>query len=127
MSVHYRKWVDHCTVAVLLFDAVLLALLELLFLPAYIGSVQFPVTVALAVFTNPLLVAVAGRFSSNGLVTAAPLLVWFATVVVFGTMGPGGDMLLPAEDWRSYLLIGGGTLPAAAMLGIVRGKQPRPR
>lgn len=127
MTEHSRDWGEHCAVAVLLFDAVLLAVLELLFLPSYIGSVQFPVTAALAVFTNPLLVAAAGRFSSNGLVAAAPLLVWFATVVVFGTMGPGGDMLLPAEDWRSYLLIGGGTLPAAAMLGIVRGKQSRTR
>ncbi|SDR18874.1 hypothetical protein [Actinopolyspora saharensis] len=127
MNEHSPSWIDRCTLGVLLFDAVLLAVLELLFLPAYIGSVQFPVTVALAVFTNPLLVAVAGRFSSNGLVTAAPLLVWFATVVVFGTMGPGGNTLLLAEDWRSYLLIGGGTLPAAAMLGITRGKQPRTR
>ncbi|WP_019853210.1 hypothetical protein [Actinopolyspora mortivallis] len=121
-----RTWADRVTLAVLVLDAVLLAVLELFFLPSYLGSVQFPVTVAVAVVTNPMLVSLAARFSTGGLAAAAPLVAWFATVFVLGTLGPGGDMLLPAEDWRSYLLIGGGTLPAAAMLGIVRGRHSYP-
>lgn len=105
----------------LLLDAVLLALVELLFLPSYIGSVQFPVTAALAAVITPLLVAEAARISPRRRVAGAPLLVWFATVFVFGVFGPGGDIVL-LNDWRALLLIGGGALPSAMMLGIVLGK-----
>ncbi|MEU5846495.1 hypothetical protein [Saccharopolyspora shandongensis] len=112
---------DRVLFGFLLLNAVLLALVELLFLPSYIGSVQFPVTAALAVVTTPLLVAEASRISPRRRVAGAPLLVWFATVFVFGVFGPGGDIVL-LNDWRALLLIGGGALPSAMMLGIVLGK-----
>lgn len=108
----------------LLLNAVLLALIELLFLPSYIGSVQFPVTAALAAVTTPLLVAEAARISPRRRIAGAPLLVWFATVFVFGLFGPGGDIVL-LNDWRALLLIGGGALPSAMMLGIVLGKNAK--
>ncbi|MEU6266613.1 hypothetical protein [Saccharopolyspora shandongensis] len=112
---------DRVLFGFLLLDAVVLALVELLFLPSYIGSVQFPVTAALAVVTTPLLVAEAARISPRRRVGGAPLLVWFVTVFVFGVFGPGGDIVL-LNDWRALLLIGGGALPSAMMLGIVLGK-----
>ncbi len=112
---------DRGMFAFLLLDAFLLAVVELMFLPLSLGDVQFPITAALAVVTTPLLVAEAGRLSPRRRVAVAPLLVWFLVVFVLGTMGPGGDMIL-INDWRALLLIGGGTLPSAMMLGVVMGR-----
>jgi hypothetical protein len=112
---------DRVVFGLLLLDAVVLALVELLFLPLFIGATPFPVTAAVAVVTTPLLVALAGRLSSRTRVAAAPLVVWFLTVFVFGGFGPGGDTVL-LGDWRALLLIGGGALPSAMMLGIVLGR-----
>lgn len=109
----------------LLFDAVLLAVIELLFLPSYLGTMQFPITAALAAVTTPLLVGEAARISPRRRVAGAPLLVWFATVFVFGIFGPGGDIVLLGNDWRTLLLIGGGALPSALMLGIVMGRRAK--
>ncbi|MBA8822926.1 hypothetical protein FHX42_000255 [Saccharopolyspora lacisalsi] len=114
---------DRVTIGALLLDAVLLAILELLFLPSYIGQVQFPITAAVAAVTTPLLVSQAARLSSRPGVVAAPLIVWFVTLFVFGAFGPGGDVLLLGGDWRTYLLLGAGAVPGALMLGIVRGRQ----
>lgn len=115
---------DRLVFAVLLLDALLLAVVELMFLPLYLGDVQFPITAAVAVVTTPLLVAEAGRLSPRRRVAAAPLLVWFVALVVLGIAGPGGDMVL-INDWRALLLIGGGTLPSAMMLGVVLGRGAR--
>lgn len=113
---------DRIVFGALLLDAVLLGVLEVMYLPLYIGAVQFPITAAVAAVTTPLLVAIAGKLSRHRLVAAAPLIVWFGTVFVLGTMGPGGDIVL-LGDWRAFLLLGGGALPGALMLGIALGKQ----
>jgi hypothetical protein len=113
---------DRVVFGFLLVDAVILALIELLFLPSYLGATQFPITAAVAAVTTPLLVAEAGRISPRRRIAAAPLVVWFGTIFVFGIFGPGGDIVLLGNDWRSLLLIGGGALPSALMLGIVMGK-----
>ncbi|MFR9729909.1 hypothetical protein ACL03H_11825 [Saccharopolyspora sp. MS10] len=113
---------DRLVFAFLLLDAVVLALAELLFLPLWIGSTPFPITTAVAAVTTPLLVSEAGRLAPRRRVAAAPLVVWFATVFVFGLFGPGGDVVLLGDDLRTLLLIGAGTLPSAMMLGIVLGR-----
>lgn len=100
----------------LLVDAVLLAAVELLYLPLRIGAVPFPITILLAAVTTPLLVRSAARMGGVGVVAGAPLVVWVAAVLVVGTAGPGGDVLLPV-DWRSLALIGGGMFPGAVALG----------
>jgi hypothetical protein len=109
--------------AFLLLDAVVLAVVELLFLPLTVHGVQFPITAAVAVVTTPLLVDAAGRMSTRRRVAAAPLLAWFATLLVFGAFGPGGDVVMLGNDWRTLLLVGGGALPSAMMLGVVMGRQ----
>jgi hypothetical protein len=113
---------DRVVFGFLLLDAVVLAVVELLFLPSYIGDLPFPITAAVAAVTTPLLVSEAGRLSPRRSVVAAPLVVWFLTLFAFGAFGPGGDMLL-LGDWRTLLLVGAGTLPSAMMLGIVLGRQ----
>lgn len=101
---------------VLVVDAVLLAVVELLFLPLRVGGWPVPVSILLALVTTPWLVRAASDLVGGGLAAGTPLAVWVATVLVFGTAGPGGDVLLPA-DLRSLLLLGGGMFPAAVVLG----------
>lgn len=114
---------DRLLFGFLLLDAVLLALVELLFLPLYVHGVQFPITAAVAAVSTPLLVSAAGRLSRHGRVALAPLVVWFVTVFVFGIFGPGGDIVLLGNDWRTLLLVGAGTLPSAMMYGVVQARQ----
>src|SRR5262245_55676818 len=115
------------TVAVLVVDAIVLAVLELAFLPLRfdgyllpytLGGVPVPVSALVAALTTPWLVSVAGKVSPKLLVAAAPLLAWILTVAVFGMFGPGGDLVLIA-DWRSLLLFACGALPSAMVLGKV--------
>ncbi len=118
---------DRLLFALLLFDSVVLAVVELLFLPLRLdgyllpkaGDFPFPIMALLAALTMPLLVSVASRLTTRVGLAAAPLLVWILTLGVFGLAGPGGDIVL-IEDWRSLLLLAAGALPAALTLGGVR-------
>jgi hypothetical protein len=118
---------DRLTLAVLVVDAVVLAVLELLFvplrfdgflLPHVLGGMSLPVSALVAALTTPWLVSVAGRVSPTLLGAAAPLIAWVLAVAVFGMFGPGGDLVLIA-DWRSLLLFSCGALPSAVVLGKV--------
>jgi hypothetical protein len=118
---------DWLTLAVLVVDAVVLAVLELLFvplrfdgflLPNTLGGISLPVSALVAAVTTPWLVSVAGRLSPTLLVGAAPLAAWIVAIAVFGMFGPGGDLVLVA-DWRSLLLFACGALPSAVVLGKV--------
>ena len=100
----------------LLVDAVLLAAVELLYLPLRIDATPFPITILLAAVTTPWLVRSAARLGRGGVVAASPLVMWVVGVLVLGVAGPGGDVLLPA-DWRSLVLLSGGMFPGAVALG----------
>lgn len=110
--------------AVLLLDSILLAALELLFLPLRLdgfllpdlGGFPLPVSVLVAAATMPWLVSLAAALSPRLSVGAAPLLVWLLCLGVFGLAGPGGDRVL-IEDWRALLLLAAGALPSAVLLG----------
>jgi hypothetical protein len=115
------------TVAVLVVDAIVLAVLELAFLPLrfdgyllpyILGGPSIPVSALVAALSTPWLVSVAGKVSSKLMVAAAPLLAWILAVAVFGMFGPGGDLVL-ISDWRSLLLFACGALPSALVLGKV--------
>jgi hypothetical protein len=113
----------------LLVETVVLAVLELFFLPLrFDGELlpkfhdwPFPITILVAVVTTPLLVMAASRFSNTMMGAGSPLFVWLTTLVVLGLFGPGGDMLLP-NDWRSLMLLAGGALPGAIAVGAVMAK-----
>ncbi|QFZ16746.1 hypothetical protein [Saccharothrix syringae] len=112
--------------------AAVLAVLELFFLPLRLDGTllprlndwPFPITVVPAVVTTPLLVALASRYARTTPGAASPLLVWMGTLLVFGLLGPGGDVLLLA-DWRTLLLFAGGVLPSAVAVGAFMGRQAR--
>ena len=121
---------DWVVFAVLVVDAVVLAVLELLYLPLRLdgrvlpdlGSAPLPLSVLVAVVTTPVLVAVAVRVAGRRL-AAVPLVCWLLVLMVLGLAGPGGDLLL-IGDWRALLLLAGGALPG--ML-VVLGIDLRPR
>ncbi|GAA4690319.1 hypothetical protein GCM10023215_28710 [Pseudonocardia yuanmonensis] len=97
------------TLGVVLGAAVLLAALELLLQPLYIGPVPVPVGTVLALLTMPWLIHAAAEVSTATVVAASPLVAWIAVVGVLGFAGPGGDVVLPAT-WQSLLLLVAGLL-----------------
>jgi hypothetical protein len=117
---------DRALLGVLMLDAVVLAVVELLFLPLAfdgyllpnVAGVPFPLMAVVAAVTTPWLVATAGTLAPRLAVASAPLLAWVVAIAWFGMFGPGGDLLLIA-DWRSLLLFAGGALPSAIVLGRV--------
>ncbi|MDQ3760374.1 MAG: hypothetical protein M3460_01310 [Actinomycetota bacterium] len=109
------------TLVVLVFDAVALAAVELLYLPLRVGVVPFPITILLAAVSTPWLVRSAAELGGPRWVAAVPLVAWVLALGVLGIGGPGGDVLLPA-DWRSALLLGCGLFPAAVVLGRARAR-----
>lgn len=104
------------TFAVLVFDAVALATVELMYLPLRVGTVPLPITVLLAAVSTPWLVRGAAELGGSRWVCAVPLVVWLLALGVLGVGGPGGEVLL-AVDWRAGLLLAAGTIPAAVVLG----------
>ncbi|PXY21442.1 hypothetical protein BAY60_26885 [Prauserella muralis] len=112
-------------------DAVLLALLELFYLPLRLdgtilprlGDVVLPLSVLLAVVTTPLLVSRASALVGKR-PAAVPLVAWILTIGAVGLRGPGGDVVL-LPDWRTFLLLAGGALPGAIALGGSFGRPAR--
>jgi hypothetical protein len=117
------KWL---LLAMLVFDAIALALLELFFLPLRfdgtllpdLDGFPFPITVVLAAFTMPLLVKAAASIAPRMSVASAPLVAWGLCLLIFAATGPGGEVVVLA-DWRALLLLVAGGLPAAVVLGGV--------
>lgn len=113
-------------------EAAVLAVLETMFLPLrFDGTLlpelrdwPFPIVIAVAVFTTPLLVSWAASLSERVLTAASPLLSWFLTLMVFGYLEPGriaGKSLL-LQDWRGLLLLAGGALTGAVAVGAVMAR-----
>lgn len=96
--------------------ALLVAVLEVLYLPVHLGERAVPVGALAALVTNPLLVAAAGERTTRTGVAAAPLGAWVLTVLLLTFPGPGGDVLL-LDDWRALVLLVLGVVPAALVLG----------
>lgn len=127
---------DRLLLGVLVLDAVMLAIVELFYLPERfdgrglpdLGGWPFPITVVLAAASTPWLVARAGEVSGRALVVGSPLWAWLLTVGVVGLAGPGGDLVLALDwrtrtlDWRTYALLAAGVLPAAVVLGNRLGR-----
>ncbi|WP_410587698.1 hypothetical protein [Amycolatopsis sp. lyj-23] len=101
--------------ALLVVDTVLLALLELFFLPLRAGVVPVPVTVLVGAVTTPWLVWSVAKLVRPAL-SWVPLAVWVLVVFGVGLLGPGGDVVL-IQDWRALLLLGASALPGAMVLG----------
>ncbi|MFS8101378.1 hypothetical protein LFM09_30050 [Lentzea alba] len=110
-------------------EAAVLAVLESFFLPLRLdgtllprlGDIPFPITIAVAVVTTPLLVQWAASLSERVAAAAAPLGVWFFTIFSLGYLEPGGGYFF-LDDWRMLMLVAGGALPGAVAVGAVMAR-----
>ncbi|MCL2534620.1 MAG: hypothetical protein FWE39_10665 [Nocardiaceae bacterium] len=103
------------TLALLTFDGFLCAVLSVLFLPAYIGTAPFPVSILVAAVVNLLLVLGARKFTDRAVVAALPIFGWLFGFGVCMIGGPGGDVLV-LGDWRTLLLFVAAVLPGGIFL-----------
>lgn len=106
----------------LIIDGFLNALLAVLFLPMYLGSIQMPVSGVLAGIVNVVLVRVAFTLSHSVSRSALPVAAFGVGLVVAMIGGPGGDVLVVA-DWRTLVLVAGGLLPPVVQLFSMRVTQ----
>ena len=107
----------------LVLNGVLIAAFGLVYNPMYWNGVAVPLGALFTLLVLPWLVLQAGDLDTRPAVAGAPLLAWVVTVGVLVLVAPGGDVLLPSGDWRSWLLIaaglGGGLVAVRAVVGTV--------
>jgi hypothetical protein len=108
----------------LVFNGLLTLVLEVLFLPSYIGSIPFPITAGVAAVVNVLLVLGMGTVVARPGAMSMPLLAWLFGFLICSTGGPGGDVLL-ADNWTTPLLLACGLIPAGFYLFRLRFLRPQ--
>lgn len=109
--------------ALLVVDGVLSALAGALLLPAYIGSVPFPVSALISGLVNAALVWAAQGWTKSPRISALPLWAWLLTVAVMSLGGPGDDVILGGQGVMAYgalLLLVLGVAPPAWVLWLRR-------
>jgi hypothetical protein len=107
-------------------DGILSAITGALLLPAYIGSVPFPISALLSGLVNAALVWAAGRWTRSARVAALPLWTWLLTVAAMTLGGPGDDIILGGRGVMAYsplLLIVLGVLPPGWVLWQRRARR----
>ncbi|MBF6321989.1 hypothetical protein [Nocardia cyriacigeorgica] len=94
----------------LVVDAVITLILEVLYLPLYLGSVAFPIAAPLAGVINVALVLGARTVSPRPIVMLIPIVAWTLSFLAAASSGPGGDVPL-GSDARTLLLMLFGLAP----------------
>lgn len=95
------------------------ALLEVLLVPLYAGSVVAPVAVVLALASNLVLPRMARRIVSTTLAAVLPFLAWLAVIVFFGVLTrPEGDVILPGGS-GALTYVGYGVMLGGALAGTI--------
>jgi hypothetical protein len=105
--------------ALLAVDGILSAVAGALLLPAYIGSIPFPISALISGLVNAALVWAAGRWTTSARLAALPLWTWLLTVLAMCMGGPGGDVIFGGPGVMAYgplLLLVAGVLPPAWVL-----------
>lgn len=110
-----EKTADHVVLAVLTVDGFITAILGALFLPAYIGSVPFPISAVCTAVVNIALVYLAARVTDRNILTALPLVGWGLGFLLCMGQGPGGDIIL-AATWQTLVFLLLGLAPAGYAL-----------
>jgi hypothetical protein len=112
--------------ALLAVDGILSAVAGALLLPAYIGSIPFPISALISGLVNAALVWAAGRWTTSARLAALPLWTWLLTVLVMCGGGPGGDVIFGGPGVLAYgplLLLVAGMVPPAWVLWSRRAER----
>jgi hypothetical protein len=119
---------DWAMLVVLCVAAVFSGVLEVLFVPLYVGSVLVPVVVLFAVVGNLLLPRLGRTLVPSGAGAMAPFLCWLLPVLVLALIArPEGDVLVQGgggQQWTFWGLLLGG---CAAGFATVITTAPPPR
>ena len=100
-------------------DGILSAIAGALLLPAYIGSIPFPISALISGLVNAALVWAAGRWTTSARLAALPLWTWLLTLLAMCAGGPGGDVIFGGPGVMAYgpfLLLVAGVVPPAWVL-----------
>jgi hypothetical protein len=100
-------------------DGILSAVAGALLLPAYIGSIPFPISALISGLVNAALVWAAGRWTTSARLAALPLWTWLLTVLAMVLGGPGGDVIFGGRGVMAYsplLLLAVGAAPPLVVL-----------
>jgi hypothetical protein len=112
--------------ALLAVDGILSAVAGALLLPAYLGSIPFPISALISGLVNAALVWAAGRWTTSARLAALPLWTWLLTVAAMALGGPGGDVIFGGRGLLAYdpflLLVAG----AAPPLWVLWQRRPEP-
>ncbi|MFE3444563.1 hypothetical protein ACFXNW_16160 [Nocardia sp. NPDC059180] len=109
----------------LVVDAVITLVLEVLYLPLYLGSVGFPIAAPLAGVVNVLLVFGARTVSTRPIVMLMPIVAWTIAFLAAAGAGPGGDVAL-GSDARTLLLMLFGLAPPLVYV-YIQANRPKTR
>jgi hypothetical protein len=97
------------------FDGLLSLVLEVLYLPTYLGATPFPIAAAVAAVVNVLLVWGMRVVTARPAGLALPVLAWLLGFLICSATGPGGSVLL-TDTWPTPLLLACGLIPVGIVL-----------
>jgi hypothetical protein len=107
------------------------ALVGVLFLPWYVGPVPLPVSALLGVGAMILAPRACYRLTDSFVAAALPVAAWFAVsvwlVLLRNPMMPSVAVTVVQGQWRVMLLLGLGSLAAAATLTLLWAERVRER
>ncbi|MGW1743713.1 hypothetical protein ACWCPQ_33515 [Nocardia sp. NPDC001965] len=112
-------------IVVLIVDAVVTLILEVLYLPLYIGGVAVPLAALVAAPVNVALVWAAATVTTRSTVLFLPIAAWLAAFLIAASRGPGGDVPL-RSDLPTLLLFLCGTVAPLVYMYVAANRSKRP-
>lgn len=123
--------VDWLLVVLITLLAAFIAVIGLAFLPLYAGSVPLPISASLGVGAMILGPRACYRLTGSLAAAVAPVLAWFAVsvwvVLKHNSVMPMVPLTVVSGQWRVMLLLGLGSLAAAATIGLIWADRVRAR
>ena len=107
------------------------AVLGMAFLPLHIGSIPFPISALLGVAAMILAPRACYRLTGSLIAALLPVAAWFAVsvwlVLARNSLLGGLPVTVINGQWRVMVLLGLGSLAAAATVGLIWGDRLRDR
>ena len=112
-----------------LVTGLLAGVVDVMFVPLYVGSTPLYLAVLITVVGNVVLPLVGIAASGRTVGGVMPLLGWLAVVVVLSTSRPEGDVLLPGGTSLQYVTYGmllGGVLAGIVTVAVAATRRAQP-